>query len=387
MMRLAYSLQLPLLLLLAMILTLMASLAWQTTAVSGPADVNDPLPRIVCSALPGETNVSYTATVYATGLSGPDGLAFGPDDLLYASEERGGRVVQIGATGQITAVLTGLTNPEGLTFDPTGNLYVVEDTASGRLIQRTPSGITTTLTTALNAPEGITIGADGRAYVTESELELLPPNPDQNDILGLKSYLTAVDTTAPYTLTRRYTATAVVLDPIPPQIVGTFNSFAGITTSSDGLLYVTNELSGVELVTTTVVNLPLPTTITATFTSTASIFALDPTAVVGTAPTQFASNLTTPEGLTFTPTDFPLIVAEEDSSGASQLGTGRLSLVDSKGTRTTFCTGFQNIEDVTRDESGNFYVSEDSSGLIIKLERTSTPVLNGVLYLPYIEKP
>ena len=168
------------------------ALVWQTTAAS-PADIGDPLPRITCTAL--EENVSYSASIYAEGLNGADGLAFGPDGLLYVAEEKAGQVTQIGANGLKTAVLTNLTNPEGIAFDTAGNLYVVEDTGNGRLLQRTPGGTVTTLASTLRAPEGVAIGADGRAYVTESELELLPPNPGQDDILNMRSHVTAVDTT------------------------------------------------------------------------------------------------------------------------------------------------------------------------------------------------
>ena len=340
------------------------------------ARAGDPLPRVLCTAVDNPL-ITYPATIYATGLSGPDGLAFGPDGLLYAAEETAGRVVQISATGQITPVLTNLTNPEGLTFDADGNLYVVEDTADGRLLQRTPSGNVTTLVSTLRAPEGVTVGADGRVYLTESELELLPANPTQQDILGMRSHITAVDTTAPFTLTRLLTTTPTLLDEIPPDIVGTFNSYAGITTGNDGLLYLTNELSGLSIYTETSVIVPpwpFPIDITLTFTSTASIFRLDPTAQLNTPPTEIAAGLITPEGLTFTPTDFPLLVAEEDISGIDQLGMGRLSWVDSDGARSTFCTGFENVEDVTQDEAGNFYVSEDSTGFIIRLTRTEAPV-------------
>lgn len=350
------------------------ALVWQTTAAS-PADIGDPLPRITCTAL--EENVSYNASIYAEGLNGADGLAFGPDGLLYAAEEKAGQVIQIDAGGQKTAVLTNLTNPEGIAFDTAGNLYVVEDTGNGRLLQRTPSGTVTTLASTLRAPEGVAIGPDGRAYVTESELELLPPNPGQDDILNMRSHVTAVDTTAPFTLTRLLTTTPTLLDNIPPEIVGTFNSFAGITTGADGLLYVTNELSGLEIMTTTsiiVPPLPNPIDVTLIFTSTASVFSVDPTAALNTPPTEIAAGLITPEGLRFTPTDFPLVVAEEDTSGAEQLRQGRLSWVAANGTRTTFCTGFENIEDVARDESGNFYVSEDGSGFIIQLTRTEDPI-------------
>jgi len=48
-------------------------------------DVGASLPRIQCEQ-------GYTATVYAEGLSSPDGLAFGPAGALHVAEETAGRV-------------------------------------------------------------------------------------------------------------------------------------------------------------------------------------------------------------------------------------------------------------------------------------------------------
>jgi hypothetical protein len=59
--------------------------------------VGDPIPRIQCP--PG-----YTATLYAQGLSSPDGLAFSPSGVLHVAEETAGRGSRIGPGGGITTV-------------------------------------------------------------------------------------------------------------------------------------------------------------------------------------------------------------------------------------------------------------------------------------------
>ena len=129
-----------------------------------PDAVGAPLPRVRCAK-------PYTATIYAQGLSSPDGLAFNPSGVLHVAEEAAGRVSQIGPTGTFTPVVTGLAHPEGIAFDDAGNLYVVEDVQAGRLVKAPPGGATATLATGLEAPEGLVWSSDDLLYVTESNLQ------------------------------------------------------------------------------------------------------------------------------------------------------------------------------------------------------------------------
>ena len=69
--------------------------------------VGDPIPHIQCLA-------GYTATLYAQGLSSPEGLAFSPSGVLHVAEETAGRVSRIEPVGSITTVVSSLTNPEWL---------------------------------------------------------------------------------------------------------------------------------------------------------------------------------------------------------------------------------------------------------------------------------
>jgi sugar lactone lactonase YvrE len=311
-------------------------------ATTGAVEI--PLSRIRCG--PG-----YTTTVYAQGLSSPDGLALSPTGVLYVAEETAGRVSQIGFTGEFTPVITGLVNPEGITIDDSGNLYVVEDTQAGRLVKRTPDGMTTTLATGLEAPEGVAWASDDTLYVTESNIQFV------TDPTDLRTRIAAVSSSG--AVTRVITNT--------PTVNGTdvtFWSYAGLTIRADGLLYVTNEISGREITQTVVV---IPGVLTSTFTlsTTDSIFTVDPAAGDRAL---FASNLVSPEGLRFSAAgEFPLYVAEEDVGG----GAGRLSQVEPDGSHAPLCTGFFNIEDVAVDQNGWLYVSEDTSGLVILIKPTA----------------
>jgi sugar lactone lactonase YvrE len=188
-----------------------------------PSAMGDPLPRIQCPA-------GYTATLYAEGLSSPDGLALSPAGVLYVAEETAGRISRIESNGSITPILSGLHHPEGIAFDNIGNLYVVEDvpdppdTSRGRLLKVATDGITTTLATDLDAPEGVFWAADGTLYITESNVQFTS-NP-----VDFRTRVTAISPLNE--------VTRILTDTL-------FWSYGGITIGPDGLLYVTNEVSGV----------------------------------------------------------------------------------------------------------------------------------------------
>ena len=312
-----------------------------------PLAVGDPIARIQCLA-------GYTATLYAQGLSAPDGLAFGPDGLLYVAEESAGRVSQVGPTGMVTPVLDGLRQPEGIAFGEDGTLYVVEDVEDGRLIRRTAVGLTTTLAAGFDAPEGIVWTADGTLYVTESNIEFVA------DPIDLRTRVAAIDPSGAVTRVITHTP-ALTGDPVR------YWSYAGIAAGPNGQLYVANELAG-RAITRTVAS------ITVTLFTTDSVFVVDP--IAGTR-TLFAGGLVRPEGLSFSlGGGFPLYVAEEDLGG----GSGRLSRVEPDGTHSPLCTGFFQVEDVALDEKGNLYVSEGGSGGgIVRIE---VPRRN--VYLPVV---
>ena len=97
-----------------------------------------------------------------------------------------------------------------------------------------------------------------------------------------------------------------------------------------------------------------------------SIYTVNPNAGTPTD-VSFTAGLTTPEGLRFdTGGNFPLYVAEEN---VDDNGTGRLSRVNSDGSHSPFCTGFNMIEDVVQDQNGGIYVSEDTTGLVIRIQQ------------------
>lgn len=314
----------------------------------------------------------YTPTIYANGLTSPDGLAFGTDGNLYVVEETKGVVNRIETDGSTTPVISGLNRPEGITFDSVGNLYVVEDVSAGRLIQLTTDGLTNTLATNLVYPEGVVWVADddnpaGWLYLPESTVENFENNPSLND----DDYKTFISQLAlpSGAATRILTQTAIFTGPFPTADARVW-SYSGITSDSAGMLYFVNELSGLRL--EDVFDIPenLPVTIIYDPQSSGSIFTFDPTDPNSLL--TFSDGFTVPEGVRFANNgNWPLYVAEENIGDED--GTGRLSQIDSDGNISRLCTNFGGLEDVILDSQGNFYVSDDGLGMVIKISASSGP--------------
>ena len=304
----------------------------------------------------------YSATYYARGLRGPDGLAFGPsgapqDGALYVAEERAGRVSRIEPDGRITPILGGLRNPEGIAFDDAGNLYITEDARDGRLIRRSPDGEVVTLADGLAAPEDVVVvpgqgeGAAPTVYVIESNVQYVR-NP-----FDLQTGIAAV--TSPGSITRVIAHTPTAHWNASGATVA-FWSYSGLAWGPDGRLYVTNELSGIK-VTRQVTLFSNVFTFRVTLWTDDSVFAIDPARGKRTL---VASGLFSPEGLSFSADgDFPLYVAEENIGSG-----GRISRVERNGRQTTVCSGFRSLEDVVVDADGHLYASEDDAGNIIRIE-------------------
>ncbi len=273
----------------------------------------DPIPRI---NLPS----GWVATIYAEGLSSPDGLALSPDGCVFFAEETAGCVSFVSSNGQVCLYVGGFSNPEGITFDSEGTLYVVEDTQNGSLFSVSAKGKIEILTD-LDAPEGVTINQAGNILITESNVQFTGSPFD---------YRTSISEVNPDGTTEEI------------QYSQYMWSYSGITTDSEGFIYVCNEASGTG--------------------TTNSVFKINPSTGVRTL---FVSNLIACEGLRFGPSGtFPLYVVEEDLGS----GNGQLSIVSSDGSHEPFATGFYNIEDVLVDNSEKIYVTEDTTGMVILLE-------------------
>jgi len=283
--------------------------------------VGDALARISCPP-------DYQAFVFATGLSSPDGMCFGPKGALYVVEETLGQVTQITQAGDHIPLAKSLRSPEGIDFGASGVFYVTEDLADGRLLSITPKGEVTVLLEGLDAPEGV-IQVGNKLFFTESSAQL------SKDTLKFKSRLSF--------LAKKNEAWG------QPKVcleVSSLLSFSEIVSDGECGIILANESAG-GFLRKSLLRFNLQTT----------------------KLTSFSHGLDAPEGLAMTRGEsgpFPLWVAEEE---VARKGRGRITQVDSNGKATLFATGFYLIEDVLVASDGTVYVSEDSTGLIIAMRR------------------
>ena len=258
----------------------------------------------------------WRAELFAEGIPGADGIIVDNCGNIIVASETTGRVLILDEQGNSRILTRDLRNPEGLCLDPSGSVYAVEDVNPGRalLLADTPVVITDSLV----YPEGIAF-SDGGLYITESEAEnaALPPivsrivssGPEGESVVFESLYLW---------------------------------SFSDLTVNDQGIIYVCNELSGLPLIT-------------------ASIIALDP---VSGEWNVFCSGLNRCEGIGSTPGSFfPLYVAEEDVGD----GSGRISIVESDGSSRVLAGGFGNVEDVAVHPDGDIYVTDDTRGAVIRI--------------------
>ena len=88
--------------------------------------------------------------------------------IFYISNQYSNTIVTTTAAGgTVTVFATGLSAPDGLALDALGNLYEA-DKGSGNIYMFTPSGVRTTIASGLSYPEGVALDSSGRVYVTEA---------------------------------------------------------------------------------------------------------------------------------------------------------------------------------------------------------------------------
>lgn len=157
--------------------------------------------------------------VVLEGLQDPAFLAIDADNIVFISEERASRVLQIFPDGHVRSVIdhlkkprglavddnrtlyiaaeeskgtktkglvlkweggslqvlaSGFKKPAGLTVDETGTLYVVaegEDETRGRIFQIDPSGHPALIATGFKHPSGLTLTPDGQLLVAAERLQ------------------------------------------------------------------------------------------------------------------------------------------------------------------------------------------------------------------------
>ena len=97
-----------------------------------------------------------TVSTYATGLSDPNGLTFGYDQLLYIPNAKSNSIVRINADGSKTTIVNSITNPTGLRFRADSSLLIAQYQLNRISILDNQGNLSTFLSNALlNGPVGL----------------------------------------------------------------------------------------------------------------------------------------------------------------------------------------------------------------------------------------
>lgn len=112
---------------------------------------------------------SGEVSVFATGLFGASGNAFGPDGFLYQSNISGGSISKIAPDGTVTLLTASnlISGPVGIAVDQELNVYNT-NCSNNTITKTTPSGQTTVFAQHLRfqCPNGLTIDPEGNLYAS-----------------------------------------------------------------------------------------------------------------------------------------------------------------------------------------------------------------------------
>ena len=101
-------------------------------------------------------------TTFASGLSGPYGLAFDSAGNLFEADYFTSSINKFTPGGVKTTFASGLSGPFGLAFDSAGNLFEA-DRNSNSINEFTPGGVETIFASGLNVPTFLAFAPDAAA--------------------------------------------------------------------------------------------------------------------------------------------------------------------------------------------------------------------------------
>jgi sugar lactone lactonase YvrE len=108
------------------------------------------------------------ASVFASGVSNPVGLAFDHAGNLYVVSKGTGTIEKFTAGGVGSAFASGLDDPAGLAFDSAGNLYVANE-GNSTIERFTPGGVGSVFASSgLSDPVGLAFDSAGNLYAANA---------------------------------------------------------------------------------------------------------------------------------------------------------------------------------------------------------------------------
>ena len=122
----------------------------------------------ISSGIVSRIDTSGIVTTFATGLSNPNGLAFASNGDLYVANGSNNTISKITSGGVVTTFATGLNGPRDLAFDSAGDLYVSQGGNSTIAKVDSAGTVSVFVSSGLSSPQGLAFGTDGYLYVAQS---------------------------------------------------------------------------------------------------------------------------------------------------------------------------------------------------------------------------
>ncbi len=136
-------------------------------------------------------------TVFATGFSSVNGMAFSANGTLYVADFSANKIDQVTPAGVVSTFVSGngLSAPNGLAFDAAGYLYVA-NYGNSTILKITPAGtVTTYISSGVSNPVGLAFDSSGNLYVANqnaanqygSTISKITPTTEQYTAVGTYS--------------------------------------------------------------------------------------------------------------------------------------------------------------------------------------------------------
>jgi hypothetical protein len=107
---------------------------------------------------------SGSASIFASGLNSPEGLAFDSIGNLYVANSGDGTISKINSAGNVSIFASGLNSPAALTFDPSGNMYVANP-GNQTISKINSSGNASVFVTGMHFGDGPYLAADNAGNI------------------------------------------------------------------------------------------------------------------------------------------------------------------------------------------------------------------------------
>ncbi|MDX2218804.1 MAG: collagen-binding domain-containing protein [Burkholderiales bacterium] len=137
-------------------------------------------------------NTSDTATVIASGLAAPQGVALAANGDVYVTSASNGRLVKVSG-GVTTVVASGLATPHGVALDGSGKPHVTERGGVNRISSIDAQGVRVTEAESLiNVPVDVHIASNGDRFIlNQSSLSRVPADGSRGNVVANSGFSSA----------------------------------------------------------------------------------------------------------------------------------------------------------------------------------------------------